>query len=373
MRIALVAPLISTIAQPYIGGAQVILADLAYGLQRRGHEVTLFARAGSYLEGISIEPIVVPDSVQPATFVQSESSSTVAEGFFAQAHLFLSLFLRLQQQSQAFDLIHVHAFDWPAYTLSALVRDIPVLHTLHLPALAPEINQALRTLDQQGHPLTLIAVSQSCAQTYARFTSIDAVVHNGLNVADIPFQDKLSRNAPLLYAGRISPEKGVEAAISIAQKARLPLLIMGEIYDQRYFDLRIAPLLTQAGPGIRYLGQMRREKVWEVMSHAACLLCPINWEEAFGLTTIEAMATGTPVIAYRRGAMAEIIQHGQTGFLVEPGDEVQAVEAISRLAELSRARCRTYVEQTFPLEKMLARYEQFYQASIARTSVLREL
>src|SRR3954470_21026263 len=104
MNIALVAPLVSTIAQPYVGGAQVVLADLAYGLQRQGHQVTVFARAGSYLEGISIEPIAVPDHVRPATFFQPPDEATLDTGFFSQAELFLALFLRLQQQSHTFDL-----------------------------------------------------------------------------------------------------------------------------------------------------------------------------------------------------------------------------------------------------------------------------
>jgi glycosyltransferase involved in cell wall biosynthesis len=135
MRIALVAPLVSTIADPYIGGAQALLADLARGLHKRGHHVTLFARAGSSLDGIEIESIAVPENVRPATFSAPTNSASADAGFFAQANIFLELFLQLQQRSDEFDLIHAHAFDWPAYTCSALVNTIPVLHTIHLPAL----------------------------------------------------------------------------------------------------------------------------------------------------------------------------------------------------------------------------------------------
>src|SRR6266699_2679174 len=166
MRIALVAPLVSAIAQPYLGGAQALLADLAQGLLRRGHTVTLFARDDSFVPGVDIEPVAVPRDVQPANF-SKQRERPADTSFFTQANLFLNLFLHLQNRSSEFDVIHVHAFDWPAYACSTLIHDVPVLHTLHLPAVSPEINNALRVLDQQGHPVTLITVSHACASTYA--------------------------------------------------------------------------------------------------------------------------------------------------------------------------------------------------------------
>jgi len=361
VRIALVAPLVSTIAQPYIGGAQALLADLAAGLQQRGHQVTLFARAGSRLAGVPIESIDVPEHVRPATFSEPGNESNADPGFFAQANLFLSLFLQLQQRSHEFDVIHAHAFDWPAYICSALIQQIPVLHTLHLPAIAGEINQALRVLDQQGHPLTLITVSHACAQTYATYTSIDYVIHNGLDVAAIPFQARVERNAPLLCAGRISPEKGVEAAIEIAEQANYPLLLAGGIYDQHYYEQRILPHLTRVGSRITYIGQLERQELWKLMGHAAALLCPIAWDEPFGLVPVEAMATGTPVIAFKRGAMEEIINHGETGFLVEAGACNQAAAMVQALPDLSRARCRAHVVEKFSLDRMLTAYERVYR------------
>jgi UDP-glucose:tetrahydrobiopterin glucosyltransferase len=172
MRIALVAPLVSAIAQPYLGGAQALLADLARGLLQRGHTVTLFARDDSFVPGIDIEPVAVPSDVRPADFYE-KSERPIDTSFFTQANLFLDLFLKLQHRSAEFDLIHVHAFDWPAYACSTLIRDVPVLHTLHLPAVSPEINTALHVLDQQGHPVTLITVSHACARTYLEYTPID--------------------------------------------------------------------------------------------------------------------------------------------------------------------------------------------------------
>jgi UDP-glucose:tetrahydrobiopterin glucosyltransferase len=364
MRIGLIAPLVSTIAQPYIGGSQALLADLARELQRRGHQVTLFARAGSCVEGVHVEGIPVPASVQPASFSKPSAHGSADAGFFAQANLFLELFLHLQQRSDEFDLLHAHAFDWPAYTCSTLVRGMPVLHTLHLPAISKEINEALRILDQQGHPLTLTTVSRSCARTYADYTPIDYVIYNGLDVEAIPFQTVVAKHAPLLCAGRIAPEKGVEAAIEIAERAHYPLVIAGGIYDRAYYEQAIAPRIARPGSRITYIGQIEREALWQLMGRAAALLCPISWDEPFGLAPVEAMASGTPVIAYRRGAMEEIILHGETGFLVEPGESAQAAALVDDLVDIPRARCRAHVEENFTLERMVSAYERVYHKVI---------
>src|ERR1700674_5059433 len=140
MHIALVAPLVSPIVQPYLGGAQALLADLAHGLRKAGPPGTLFARDASFVPGIAIETVTVPASVQPSSFSGEASERATDEGFFTQANLFLDLFLQLRERGDEFDIVHVHAFDWPAYTFSALLRHTPVLHTLHLPAVSPEIN-----------------------------------------------------------------------------------------------------------------------------------------------------------------------------------------------------------------------------------------
>ncbi|GAC1435939.1 MAG: glycosyltransferase family 4 protein [Ktedonobacteraceae bacterium] len=365
MRIALVAPLVTPIAQPYAGGAQAMLADLAYGLHKRGHAVLLFARAGSSVPNVTIEQIDVPASVLPASFSEPTQERPTDTGFFAQANIFLDLFLRIQQRHEEFDIVHAHAFDWPAFTSSALVQDIPVVHTLHLPAVSPEINEALRVLHRQGHPLTLLTVSHACAATYKPYTSMDHIVYNGLDLGSIPFTEQVAHDAPLLFAGRIAPEKGVEAAIQIAEQAGRHLLLAGSVYDQSYYQERILPRLRQTGEHVTYLGQLDHSALWRVMGQSLGLLFPIEWDEPFGLTPVEAMATGTPVIAYERGAVKEIIQHDETGFLVSPGDRVSAATYVNKLATLSRKRCRTHVEQHFSLERMLGAYEDIY-ASVVR-------
>jgi UDP-glucose:tetrahydrobiopterin glucosyltransferase len=365
MRIALVAPLVTPILQPYLGGAQALLADLAHGLQQRGHEVTLFARDTSFVPGVAIETVSVPDSVLPASFSGEAHERAADAAFFTQANLFLDLFLQLRQRRDEFDVVHVHAFDWPAYTASALLSEIPVLHTLHLPALSPEINEALRVLDQHGHLVRLVTVSHSCARTYEPYTAIDAVIYNGLDLDAIPFSPAPSKDAPLLFAGRIAPEKGVEAAIDIAEMAGYRLLIAGGIYDRPYFEERVQPRLQEAGDRVAYLGQLERLALWKIMGQSLGLLFPIEWDEPFGLTAVEAMATGTPVIAYRRGAVDEIIRHCETGFLVEEGERAQAAAFVDDLYDIPRARCRAHVEQHFALDAMIDAYERVYREAIA--------
>lgn len=362
MRIALVAPLVSPIAQPFTGGSQAFLADLAQGLVQRGHTVTLFARERSFVPNVSIEYITVPESVRPSNFSEPLRERPTDAGFFAQANLFLELFLRLQRQQREFDLVHAHAFDWPTFACSALIRDIPMLYTLHLPAISPEINQALRVFHQQGHLLTLITVSDACARTYENYTPIDHIIYTGLDMDAIPFSPHVGPRAPLLFAGRITAEKGVEAAIEIAERAGHHLLIAGSIYDQRYYEKRILPRLRQTPDRITYLGTLERLALWKVMGQSLGLLFPIEWDEPFGLVPVEAMATGTPVIAFRRGAVEEIIRHGETGFLVEPGECAHAAALVDDLVDLPRARCRTHVEQHFSLERMLDAHERVYSS-----------
>src|SRR5437667_7938451 len=363
MRVALVAPLVSAIAQPDLGGAQALLADLARGLLQRGHSITLFARDDSFVPGIDIEPVAVPGDVRPANF--SKKSERAADtSFFTQANIFLDLFLQLQHRSAEFDVIHVHAFDWPAYACSTLIRDVPVLHTLHLPAVSPEISTALHVLHQQGHPVTLITVSHACARTYLQYTPIDHIIYNGLNLDAIPFSPNPSKEAPLLFAGRIAPEKGVEEAIEIAAMAGYRLLIAGGIYDRHYYEERIEPKLQVAGERITYLGQLERLALWRIMGQSLGLLFPAEWNEPFGLTAVESMATGTPVIAYRRGALEEIIRHGETGFLVEEGERAHAAALVDDLFDIPRAHFRAHVEANFALDEMIDAYERVYKEAI---------
>ncbi|QBD76809.1 glycosyltransferase family 4 protein [Ktedonosporobacter rubrisoli] len=359
MRYALVAPLVAPLREPHIGGSQAQFADLAQALCARGHEVTLFAHHDSEVPGVDLERINVPASVQPTLFSGEQQDEAV--GKLTQTRLFFECFLRLQQRRKEFDLVHIQSFDWPVFAFSQFLSDVPVMHTLQIAAIDPDINQVLHLLHQHGHPLTLVTVSQACARTFAEFTSIDEVIYNGVNCQSIPFMKEVPSDAPLLFAGRLAPEKGVEEAIKIALQAGRPLLLAGGIYDQCYFQQIIRPLLRQHSRQLTYLGQLDRPSLWKLMGQARGLLFPIQWEEAFGLVPVEAMAAGTPVIAFRRGAVEETILQGVTGFLVEPGDCMQAAALVEKLSSLRRTDCRQHVESRFSLVRMVDCYEQLYE------------
>jgi glycosyltransferase involved in cell wall biosynthesis len=469
MRIALVAPLVSPIAPPYLGGAQALLADLAAGLAGRGHQVTLFAASGSAVPhpGVVVRDLGIDSSLlTPARFdaplpapggagslpapaaranvPPSATPHTAPAGwqpalqapypapagklpalqapppdpdFFPSAHAFLRVFSQLQQELDDFDLVHAHAFDWPAFAYGALIAaQRPMLHTLHLPAVSPAINAVLGELHQMGNPTRLITVSRACARTYAPYAPMHAIIPNGIDTDAIPFGATADPDDFLLFAGRITPEKGVVEAIEIARRAGKPLLLAGGTYDQDYMNNRVRPLLAEgrapvppaslpvragapvppaslpvrggapvppaslpvrggapvppaslpvrAGSGTTYLGPLPQADLWRLMSRASALLFPIGWDEPFGLAAAEALAAGCPVIAFARGALPEILTDGETGFLIPPGDLDAAARAVSSIPALSRAACRQRAAQHFSQARMLDDYERVYLGCI---------
>jgi UDP-glucose:tetrahydrobiopterin glucosyltransferase len=381
MRIALLAPLVAPIAPPYLGGAQALLADLAAGLAARGHHVTLYAADGSRVPGVAVPPLGIdPSLLHPARFAAptTAASDPAADDeaydplaadpdTFEATYAFARAFRAIAADAERLDLLHAHAYDWPAFA-HATLQPLPVVHTLHLPAVDPAINHVLTRLappapspsTAQPSAPRLVTVSHACAATYATVCRIDAVISNGIDLARIPFGARPATPPYLLFAGRVTPEKGVEDAIAIARAAGRRLLLAGGIYDHDYYTSLVAPLLTTAGDSATYLGPLDREPLWRLMAGAEAVLCPVHWDEPFGLVAAEAQAAGAPVIGYARGGLVEVVEHGVTGFLVPPGDRAAAIESVARLATLDRAACRARVEQRFSLTAMLDAYEALY-------------
>ena len=379
MRIALVAPLVSPIAPPYLGGAQALLADLARGLAQRGHEVTLYAAEGSTVAGVRAITLGINSAeLRPARFhkaatpVEADDEPVPDmlrpdERRLLPSYAFLHVFRALVNQAQDYDLVHAHAFDWPAYAYSSMLP-LPVIHTLHLPMVDSNIAKLLGVLaPPDGGParVRLTTVSRACAAGWAPYCAIAQVIHNGVDVAAIPLRAEPASPPSLLFAGRISPEKGVEDALAIAEQAGLPLTLAGDVYDARYYEQRIAPRLERLGEHARWLGSVPREELHRLMGEALAVLCPAHWDEPFGLVACEALAAGTPVVAYRRGGLAEVVSDGETGYLVAPGDIAAAVAAVQRAPTIDRGACRERVERLFRLETMLDGYEAFYQETLA--------
>jgi glycosyltransferase involved in cell wall biosynthesis len=248
------------------------------------------------------------------------------------------------------------------------------VHTLHLPAVDARINTVLAKVAPYNMPApdipsgaqpSLVTVSHACATTYASICRIDAVIYNGIAVERIPFGAQPEEPRYLLYAGRITPEKGVEDALEIAARSGHKLILAGGIYDEAYFAERILPRLETLGDVANYVGPVTRERLWALMAGAEAVLCPVQWEEPFGLVACETQAAGAPVVGYLRGGLREVVANGETGWLTPPDDLDAAVEAVGHIGQLSRAACRARVEQLFSLETMLSAYEDFYARCLA--------
>lgn len=342
-----------------IGGAQVLLADLASGLVARGHQVTLAAALGSAVRGVTIVDLGIDAAdLQPAGLGEQGGPRPDDAG---QRRAFAAVRAWLDRHAGEIDVVHAHAYDAPAFDLLGGGR-WPIVHTLHLPPLDAEVVAAARRARDAG----FVTVSRANAAAWETAgVRVRGVILNGLDLSAVPFAREGGEY--LLHAGRISPEKGVDTAVTIAARLGRKLLLVGGVYDQRYYAevvrprVREAPTWQPGGPmrstlgGATYIGPRTRSEVHRLMGGAAAVLMPVRWDEPFGLVALEALATGTPVVAYRRGGLAEIIDPS-CGALVEPGDEAAFLRAAARAVTLDRAACRRRAEQ-FPLEAMVRAYE----------------
>src|SRR5260221_5352219 len=362
MRIALLAPLVSPIAPPFLGGSQTLVYDLAAGLAARGHTVTLYAANGSHVPGVQTVPLGVDSAeLRPARFDEVEADAPDPT-FFTSAHHFLRVAHHIADHAAAYDLVHAHAYDWPAFAFGALLP-LPVLHTLHLPAVNSAIVSALAMTSAEAGNTHLATVSRACAATYAPDVRIETVVYNGIDVSAVPFGVAPASETYLLFAGRMAPEKGVTDALAIARGSGMRLLLVGGLYDEAYYRESVRPPvaeLERTGMA-EYLGLVPRERVWQLMAGASAVLVPSHWAEPFGLAPCEAQAAGAPVVGYRVGALPEVVADGETGWLVPPGDIAAATAAVARVGAIAREACRARVVARFSLDVMLDAYEHVYR------------
>jgi UDP-glucose:tetrahydrobiopterin glucosyltransferase len=363
VKIAIMAPLVTAIREPQSGGSQAFVSDLARGLADRGHDVHVYAASGSEIPGVE----VIDTGIDPRSLVgtlyrafgpsagepeeagpaRAAAAAAAAESAFATAY-------RAMQVTR-YDVIHNHAFDEPAVRLATALR-APVVHTLHLPP-DKAVSAALGELARRGRPPTLAVVSQSQATAWRRVVPVDAILPPYPPTSMIGWSATAGTGA--LFAGRLSPEKGAAEAIDIAQAAGLPIDVYGDVYDAAYSREQIDPRRDE--PGVTIHGGVPRAALWEAMARAAVVLYPARWDEPFGLAAAEAQACGTPVVAFRRGGLSEVIIDGMTGFLVPPDDVQAAADVIPRLAGLSRRACREHAESRLDLERSLDAHEQLYR------------
>ena len=331
MRVALIAPPWVAVPPPAYGGTETVLDTLARGLVAAGHEVVLWTT------GDSTCPV-------PRRSVFERSLGVGNGGAAQEIRHVLAAYGDLDA-----DIVHDHTLVGPI--LADRLPWLPVVTTNH----GPFLSDLLAVYQATSDRVPVIAISHHQA-TGADGVNLAGVIHHGVDPARFPVGPGGGDYA--LFLGRMNPDKGVVTAIRVARRAGIPLLIaakMREAAEKLYFTDEVAPLL---GPGVEYVGEVGGPDKLELLGRANCLLNPIAWPEPFGMVMVEAMATGTPVVATPCGAAPEIVDDGITGFLRY--GEVALAEAVTMVDQIDRAKCRQRVETTFPAERMVAEHVAVY-------------
>jgi glycosyltransferase involved in cell wall biosynthesis len=361
MKIAIMAPLVTAIREPQRGGSQAFVSDLARGLTGRGHDVHVYAASGSKIPGVEVIDTGVDPESLAGTFYRAFGPSAGASGDAEPANraaaaatsAFRTAYTTMQLSR--YDVIHNHAFDAPAVRLATALQ-APVVHTVHLPP-DTAVSAALRDAARHGRSPAVAAVSEFQARAWRQVVRVDAVLPPYPPTGAIPWSPAAGHGA--LFAGRLSPEKGAAEAIEIARAAGMPIDVYGDVYDPGYCREQIDPRRTWSGVSVHE--GVPRVSLWEAMAQAAVVLFPARWDEPFGMAAAEAQACGTPVVAFRRGGLSEVIVDGMTGYLVPPDDLRAAAQAVSKLAEISRSACRKHAQEKLDLELSLDAHESLYR------------
>jgi glycosyltransferase involved in cell wall biosynthesis len=343
MRIAQVSPLWESVPPKLYGGTERVVSFITDELVRLGHDVTLFA-SGDSVSAARLEPIC-PQALRLITGT-----------FNREAPITLQM-ERAFSPSDEFDLIHSHLdlLGFPA----ARRCPVPVLTTLHSRLDLPELEPVFREFAE----IPLVSISDAQRQPLP-WANWQATVHHGLPRDLYTFQPRAGRY--LAFLGRIAPEKCPDQAITVAKRTGIPVRIAAKVdaADREYFRERIEPLLDH--PLVEYVGEITDAEKNDFLGEACALLAPFDWPEPFGLVFIEALACGTPVLAYRRGSAPEIIDDGVTGCLCENLDELTA--AVEQVSTLDRRRCRQTFEARFTVERMVQDYLEVYEQIVSDRS-----
>jgi glycosyltransferase involved in cell wall biosynthesis len=347
MRIAQIAPLAEAVPPRFYGGTERVVSYLTEELVELGHDVTLFASGDS-----------VTRAELDAVWPQALRLDPTIRDWSAPLALLLE---RVRQRADEFDVLHFHLDYWPASLFAR--HGIPYVTTLHGRLDLPELRPVYAALP----PMNIISISESQRRPLKEANYVGTVLH-GLPT-DLLTPQPVTPSY-LAFLGRICPEKRPDRAIRIAHAAGIPLKIAAKIdkVDADYFETVIAPMIAEGG--VELVGEINESQKPDFLSGALALLMPIDWPEPFGLVMIEAMACGTPVIAYNHGSVPEIIDDGVTGYIVE--DEMSAIAAVRRLSSISRAGVRATFEERFTARRMAKDYAGIYRSiSVARRPRLR--
>src|SRR5690348_1493051 len=331
LQVALLAPISWRVPPRRYGPWEQFASLLTEGLVRRGVDVTLFATADSVTSARLVGSAPTGYSENPALHAKAWEALHISEVF---------------EHAGEFDLIH-NSFDFLPLTYSGLV-DTPVVTTIHGFS-SEQIVPVFEKYNGRGY---YVAISDADRHEHLDYV---ATIYHGIDLDEFELVDKPGDY--LLFFGRIHPDKGTVEAIDVAERVGMPLVIAGIVQDRSYFERLVEPRVD--GERVQYVGPVGAEARGALLGGARALLHLVNFDEPFGFSVVEAMACGTPVIAMRRGSMAEIVRHGENGFLVDTVEE--AVAVVPALSSLDRAAVRASVEGRFDVERMVDDYLALYQ------------
>ncbi len=328
-----------------------IAVEVSKGLARKGHEVYFYAPKGSNIPGLKVVSLglkpLKENGEHPILKGQYVGPVEVAKIFnLWDQYLISKMFLEASEKK--YDILHIHPPD-RAVPIALSHPDIKVVYTLHDP-IYPWRAEIFRMFSSKNQYFVSISDAQRSPALDLQYA---ATIYNGVAVESFPFSD--THDNYLFFAGRLHENKGVHEAILAARAANEQLLIAGTPSEGPYWETKIKPYLNSK---IKYIGMIDRSELPKYYQKAKATLVPVKWEEPFGLVIIESMACGTPVIAFRRGSIPELIVDGKTGFIVETIEEM--VEAIKKIESIDRLYCRKHVEENFSVEKMVDSYERVF-------------
>ena len=342
MKIAILAPPWIPVPPSGYGGIEQVVELLAAELVRRGHEVTLFAAPGSESPARVRSPLdhPYPDDIQFSVYEADHVACAFAD---------------VDRAQEPFDVLHDHC-GFTAFAFADRI-DTPLVHTLH----GPFTDETSAFYERHAAKAPVIAISSYQAEQAPQGLEVSAVIGNPIVVGDFPFQAE--KEDFLLWIGRLNDDKGPHRAIAAAREAGRPLVIAGPVQpgEREFFAREVEPLVD--GDRVRYIGEIGADK-GDLYAGARALLMPIRWPEPFGLVMTEAMACGTPVIAFSEGSAPELVLDGETGFVVD--DEHAMAEAVGRLGDIDPARCRSSAEERFDVTPVAEAYERAYERVVHR-------
>lgn len=357
LKIAIICPLSFPINKNFAGGLESFLYFFSQELIKQGHRLTLFASGDSKIPGVKIIPICK----QGLKIGDDSSRSFLIESIKNDMALNFKLMKDLLNQINNFDVFHFNSNNFLLLALQNKSLIKKSVSTLHVPidsSIIKNLQLALNMGELTKINFVTISDFQRKQGKKINLNIIDRV-HNGIPIQEFGFQKNSNRYVGWL--GRIYPGKGLDIAVKIAHKNNWHFRFAGPIHLQEYYDDKIKPYLSK---NIEYLGPIFGQKKSKFYGGCDVFLAPIEWDEPFGLTIIEAMACGVPVVAFNRGAMKELIVEGKTGYIVKADDEKGFTNAVERAKKLSREECRQHVEKNFTLERMTKNYIEVYKKLI---------